>query len=63
MELIEEQGLPPVCAALAVEEDSNKQLGRVLAEAVRVSIHARCTSAALSQCIGTSCAFGQHRKT
>ena len=42
MELIEEQGLPPICAALAVEEDCDKQLGRVLAEAVQVSIHAGC---------------------
>ena len=53
MELIEEQGLPPVCAALAVEEDRDKQLGRVLAEAVRVSIYARCSFAALGERFGT----------
>ena len=34
VELVEEQGLPPVCAALAVQEDADKQLGRVLAQAV-----------------------------
>jgi len=37
VELIEEQGLPPVCAALAVQEDADQQLGRVLAQAVQVS--------------------------
>jgi len=37
VELIEEQGLPPVCAALAVREDADQQLGRVLAQAVQVS--------------------------
>ena len=37
MELLEEAGLPPVCAALAVAEDSDKQLGAVLAEAVQVT--------------------------
>lgn len=36
VELLEEAGLPPVCAALAVEEDADKQLGTVLAEAVQV---------------------------
>ena len=36
VELIEEQGLPPVCAALAVAEDADTQLGRVLAQAVQV---------------------------
>ncbi len=36
MELLEEAGLPPVCAALAVEDDADKQLGTVLAEAVQV---------------------------
>ena len=36
MELVEEQGLPPVCAALAVAEDADKPLGRVLARAVQV---------------------------
>lgn len=41
VELLEESGLPPVCAALAVEEDAEKQLGRVLAEAVQVC-YLRC---------------------
>ena len=41
MELLEEAGLPPVCAALAVEEDADKQLGTVLAEAVQVTRHQR----------------------
>ena len=36
MELVEEQGLPPVCAALAVREDADVPLGRVLAQAVQV---------------------------
>ena len=36
VELVEEQGLPPVCAALAVEEDGDVPLGRVLAQAVQV---------------------------
>ena len=36
VELVEEQGLPPVCAALAVEEDADVPLGRVLAQAVQV---------------------------
>lgn len=36
VELVEESGLPPVCAALAVAEDADKQLGVVLAEAVQV---------------------------
>ena len=36
VELVEEQGLPAVCAALAVQEDADKQLGRVLAQAVQV---------------------------
>ena len=36
VELLEEAGLPPVCAALAVEDDADKQLGTVLAEAVQV---------------------------
>ncbi|BDA46139.1 hypothetical protein COCOBI_08-2310 [Coccomyxa sp. Obi] len=35
VELLEEAGLPPVCAALAVEDDADKQLGKVLAEAVQ----------------------------
>ncbi|EIE24175.1 hypothetical protein COCSUDRAFT_41460 [Coccomyxa subellipsoidea C-169] len=35
VELLEESGLPPVCAALAVEEDADTQLGTVLAEAVQ----------------------------
>ncbi|CAL8462278.1 g1809 [Coccomyxa elongata] len=35
VELLEEAGLPPVCAALAVEDDADKQLGTVLAEAVQ----------------------------
>ena len=36
VELVEEQGLPPVCAALAVAEDAEVPLGRVLAQAVQV---------------------------
>jgi hypothetical protein len=36
IELLEEAGLPPICAALAVQEDADKQLGKVLAEAVQV---------------------------
>ena len=36
VELVEEQGLPPICAALAVQEDADVQLGRVLAQAVQV---------------------------
>ena len=41
VELLEEAGLPPVCAALAVEDDADKQLGTVLAEAVQVwTLHA-----------------------
>ena len=36
VELVEEQGLPPVCAALAVQEDADVLLGRVLAQAVQV---------------------------
>lgn len=36
MELVEEQGLPPVCAALALAEDADVPLGRVLARAVQV---------------------------
>lgn len=36
VELVEEQGLPPVCAALALEEDADVPLGRVLAQAVQV---------------------------
>ncbi|CAL5227845.1 g10877 [Coccomyxa viridis] len=35
VELVEEQGLPPVCAALAVQEDADVLLGRVLAQAVQ----------------------------
>jgi hypothetical protein len=36
VELLEESGLPPLCAALAAEEDADRQLGAVLAEAVQV---------------------------
>jgi hypothetical protein len=40
VELLEEAGLPPVCAALATEDDADQQLGVVLAETVQVLAHA-----------------------
>lgn len=37
VELLEESGLPPLCVAIAMEEDASKTLGAVLAQAVQVS--------------------------
>lgn len=39
VEVLEESGLPPLCVAMADEEDARQPLGRVLAETVRVSSH------------------------
>ena len=39
VELLEEAGLPPVCAALATEDDADTELGVVLAEAVQVGLN------------------------
>lgn len=36
---MEESGLPPLCVAMADEQDAQQPLGRVLAETVRVSTH------------------------
>ena len=36
VELLEESGLPPLCAAVAVAEDAGRPLGLVLAAAVQV---------------------------
>eukprot|EP00798_Chlamydomonas_sp_ICE-L_P015898 gene15898-22032_t len=35
LELLDQCGLPPVCATMALEEDSQRRLGEVLAEAVK----------------------------
>jgi len=37
VELLEESGLPPLCAAIAMEEDARRPLGQLLAEAAKVS--------------------------
>ena len=37
VELLEEAGLPPLCIAMAEEEDADRVVGEVLAEAVKVN--------------------------
>ena len=37
VELLEEAGLPPLCIAMAEEEDADRVVGEVLAEAVKVT--------------------------
>ena len=36
MELLEESGLPPLCATFAMKDDMDQSLGELLAEAVKV---------------------------
>ena len=38
VELLEESGLPPLCIAMAEEEDADRVVGEVLAEAVKVNM-------------------------
>lgn len=38
VELLEEAGLPPLCIAMAEEEDAHRVVGEVLAEAVKVNM-------------------------
>ena len=38
VELLEESGLPPLCVAIAMEEDAARPLGHVLAQAVQVRL-------------------------
>jgi hypothetical protein len=35
LELLEESGLPPICATMALEQDAQARLGQLLAEAVK----------------------------
>lgn len=38
IELMEESGMPPLCAAVALERDAGRPLGAVLSEAIRVRL-------------------------
>ena len=38
VELLEEAGLPPLCIAMAEEDDADRVVGEVLAEAVKVTM-------------------------
>jgi hypothetical protein len=40
LELLEAQGLPPLCVTMATKDDAHRKLGDVMAEAVKVSAFA-----------------------
>lgn len=50
VEVLEESGLPPLCIAIADEQDAAQPLGRVLAEAVRVRICNKSSANLLELC-------------
>jgi hypothetical protein len=56
LELLEAQGLPHICVTMALEQDAQRRLGDVLAEAVQVRCCQGCdVSAAVGHCAACVC--------